>query len=33
MVGGDPVAARQRGGPFSDDRGMDASVVLADLAR
>ncbi len=33
MVGGDPTAARRRGGPFSDDRGMDASLVLADLAR
>ena len=33
MVGGNPVAARRRGGPFSDDRGMDASLVLAELAR
>jgi 4-hydroxy-3-methylbut-2-enyl diphosphate reductase len=33
MVGGDPVDARRRGGPFSDDRGMDASLVLAELAR
>ena len=33
VVGGDPVAARKRGGPFSDDRGVDASQVLADLAR
>jgi 4-hydroxy-3-methylbut-2-en-1-yl diphosphate reductase len=33
MVGGDPVEARRRGGPFSDDRGMDASLVLAELAR
>src|SRR5918994_2150911 len=32
MVGGNPVAARRRGGPFSDDRGMDASLVLAELA-
>jgi hypothetical protein len=32
MVGGDPAAARGRGGPFSDDRGIDASLVLADLA-
>lgn len=32
MVGGDPVDARRRGGPFSDDRGMDASLVLAELA-
>jgi 4-hydroxy-3-methylbut-2-en-1-yl diphosphate reductase len=33
MVGGDPDAARRRGGPFSDDRGVDASLVLAELAR
>ena len=33
VLGGDPVAARRRGGPFSDDRGVDASQVLADLAR
>jgi len=33
VLGGDPVAARGRGGPFSDDRGVDASLVLADLAR
>jgi 4-hydroxy-3-methylbut-2-en-1-yl diphosphate reductase len=33
MVGGDPAAARRRGGPFSDDRGVDASLVLAELAR
>jgi 4-hydroxy-3-methylbut-2-enyl diphosphate reductase len=32
MVGGDPTAARRRGGPFSDDRGVDASLVLAELA-
>jgi 4-hydroxy-3-methylbut-2-enyl diphosphate reductase len=32
VLGGDPVAARRRGGPFSDDRGADASRVLADLA-
>jgi 4-hydroxy-3-methylbut-2-enyl diphosphate reductase len=32
IVGGDPAAARRRGGPFSDDRGVDASLVLADLA-
>jgi 4-hydroxy-3-methylbut-2-enyl diphosphate reductase len=32
MVGGDPTAARGRGGPFSNDRGMDASLVLAELA-
>jgi 4-hydroxy-3-methylbut-2-enyl diphosphate reductase len=30
-VGGDPVAAREMGGPFTDDRAMDASAVLADL--
>ena len=33
VLGGDPVAARRRGGPFSDDRGVDASQVLTDLAR
>ncbi|HMG26475.1 MAG TPA: 4-hydroxy-3-methylbut-2-enyl diphosphate reductase [Acidimicrobiia bacterium] len=33
VLGGDPAAARGRGGPFSDDRGVDASRVLADLAR
>src|SRR5262249_1302473 len=32
VLGGDPVSARRRGGPFSDDRGIDASRVLADLA-
>jgi 4-hydroxy-3-methylbut-2-en-1-yl diphosphate reductase len=32
MVAGDPDAARRRGGPFSDDRGVDASLVLAELA-
>ncbi len=32
MVGGDPATSRRRGGPFSDDRGVDASIVLADLA-
>jgi len=33
VLGGDPVTARGRGGPFSDDRGVDASRVLADLTR
>jgi len=32
MVGGDPDRARRRGGPFSDDRRVDASLVLAELA-
>jgi 4-hydroxy-3-methylbut-2-enyl diphosphate reductase len=32
MLGGDPAGARGRGGPFSDDRGVDASLVLAELA-
>jgi len=32
VLGADPVAARARGGPFSDDRDADASLVLADLA-
>src|SRR4051794_31136803 len=31
LVGGDPVAARERGGPFSNDRRVDASRVLASL--
>jgi 4-hydroxy-3-methylbut-2-enyl diphosphate reductase len=31
LVGGDPAAARARGGPFSDDRAADASDVLARL--
>jgi 4-hydroxy-3-methylbut-2-enyl diphosphate reductase len=31
LVGGDPVTARAQGGPFSDDRGADASEVLARL--
>lgn len=30
--GGDPVAARRLGGPFSDDPEIDASEVLAELA-
>jgi 4-hydroxy-3-methylbut-2-enyl diphosphate reductase len=29
--GGDPTAARARGGPFADDRDVDASTMLADL--
>jgi 4-hydroxy-3-methylbut-2-enyl diphosphate reductase len=33
MLGGDPDAARRRGGPLSDDRGVDASTVLAGLVR
>ncbi len=32
LVGGDPGAGRKRGGPFSDDRGTDASAVLAALS-
>jgi 4-hydroxy-3-methylbut-2-enyl diphosphate reductase len=32
IVGGDPLAARAAGGPFVDDRGLDASAVLAALA-
>jgi hypothetical protein len=31
LVGGDPAAGRIGGGPFSDDRGTDASAVLATL--
>jgi 4-hydroxy-3-methylbut-2-enyl diphosphate reductase len=31
LVGGDPVAARTKGGPFRDDRAADASGVLAGL--
>jgi 4-hydroxy-3-methylbut-2-en-1-yl diphosphate reductase len=31
LVGGDPVAARARGGAFNDDRRVDASRVLASL--
>jgi len=33
VLGGDPAVARARGGPFIDDRTVDASLVLADLAR
>jgi 4-hydroxy-3-methylbut-2-enyl diphosphate reductase len=33
LVGGDPRVSRHQGGPFSDDRGADASDVLAGLAR
>jgi 4-hydroxy-3-methylbut-2-enyl diphosphate reductase len=29
--GGDPELARQRGGPFSADRDVDASAMLASL--
>ena len=32
VLGGDPAAARARGGPFTDDRDVDASLVLAELA-
>jgi 4-hydroxy-3-methylbut-2-en-1-yl diphosphate reductase len=32
VLGGDPVDARARGGPFTDDRDVDASLVLAELA-
>jgi 4-hydroxy-3-methylbut-2-en-1-yl diphosphate reductase len=32
VLGGDPVQARARGGPFTDDRDVDASLVLAELA-
>jgi len=31
VFGGDPAAARSRRGPFSDDRSLDASTVLAAL--
>jgi 4-hydroxy-3-methylbut-2-enyl diphosphate reductase len=30
-LGGDPVRARALGGPFADDRTLDASRVLASL--
>ena len=33
LLGGDPRAARERGGPFEDDRAADASDVLAGLGR
>ena len=32
VLGGDPANARARGGPFTDDRDADASLVLAELA-
>jgi len=32
-LGADPVAARERGGPFRDDRGVGASTVLEALGR
>jgi 4-hydroxy-3-methylbut-2-en-1-yl diphosphate reductase len=32
VLGGDPIAARGRAGPFSDDRSVDASLALAELA-
>ncbi|MGH9026926.1 MAG: 4-hydroxy-3-methylbut-2-enyl diphosphate reductase, partial [Acidimicrobiia bacterium] len=32
MVGGDPEVARASKGPLTDDRGADASGILADLA-
>jgi 4-hydroxy-3-methylbut-2-en-1-yl diphosphate reductase len=32
-LGGDPEAARRQAGPFSDDRTVDASSALAELAR
>ncbi|MGQ0824771.1 MAG: 4-hydroxy-3-methylbut-2-enyl diphosphate reductase [Actinomycetota bacterium] len=31
VVGGDPTAARAAGGPFVDDRALDASQILAGL--
>ena len=33
MLGGDPNRARRSGGPFVEDRGVDASAALADLAK
>ena len=33
LVGGDPAAGRTGGGPFSDDRGPNASAVRATLSR
>ncbi len=33
LVGGDPGSGRKRSGPFNDDRGTDASAVLAALSR
>jgi 4-hydroxy-3-methylbut-2-enyl diphosphate reductase len=32
MLGGDPTAARASDGPLTQDRGADASAILADLA-
>jgi 4-hydroxy-3-methylbut-2-en-1-yl diphosphate reductase len=32
VLGGDPGAARERGGPFVSDRDADASAALAALA-
>jgi 4-hydroxy-3-methylbut-2-enyl diphosphate reductase len=32
MLGGDPAAARARGGPFTSDRDADASLVLEKLS-
>jgi len=32
MLGADPAAAATRGGPFTDDRNTDASLVLETLA-
>jgi 4-hydroxy-3-methylbut-2-enyl diphosphate reductase len=32
LLGGDPRAARAVAGPFTEDRGVDASAILADLA-
>jgi 4-hydroxy-3-methylbut-2-en-1-yl diphosphate reductase len=31
VLGGDPTRARDAGGPFADDRALDASAVLAAL--
>ena len=33
VFGGDPAAARAASGPFVDDRAVDASLALAELAR
>jgi 4-hydroxy-3-methylbut-2-enyl diphosphate reductase len=33
LSGADPLAARALGGPFSDDRSVGASDVLAELER
>ena len=32
-LGGDPKQAHATGGPLADDRGLDASAVLAGLGR